>query len=59
MAVIKSKFSRPYIFLFILVNLVTSNFLVNLLPPNLIQFVLAMWSPAIFALLFAVFLDAP
>ena len=56
----KSLASRKLrIVLFILVNLITSNFLVSLLPPNLFQFAVAMWSPAIFAVLFSIFFGDP
>lgn len=40
--------------IFILVNLITSNFLVDLLPPNVFRFILSMWSPAIFAIIFSI-----
>lgn len=59
MTVNSTKFSNWGVILFILINLITSNFLVNLLPPNLFQFILAMWSPAIFAIIFAFTLNAP
>ncbi len=51
--------NATYVVAFIALNLVTSNFLITLLPKNVIQFAVGMWSPALFSVVFCLLQGLP